>query len=57
MPRRCTVCDHPGRHGIDEALVDGTPYRSVANRSGLSVNAVYLHETKHLSFKMPILPK
>jgi DNA polymerase family A len=21
MPRRCTVCDHPGRHGIDEALV------------------------------------
>jgi DNA polymerase-1 len=21
MPRRCTVCDHPERHGIDEALV------------------------------------
>jgi DNA polymerase I-like protein with 3'-5' exonuclease and polymerase domains len=20
MPRRCTVCDHPERHGIDEAL-------------------------------------
>ena len=21
MPRRCTVCDQPERHGIDEALV------------------------------------
>ena len=21
MPRRCTVCDHPERHSIDEALV------------------------------------
>jgi hypothetical protein len=21
MPRRCTVCDHPERHRIDEALV------------------------------------
>ena len=32
MPRRCTVCDHPESHGIDEALVTGAPYRSVAKR-------------------------
>jgi hypothetical protein len=40
MPRRCTVCDHPERHGIDEMLVIGAPYRSVAKRFELSESAV-----------------
>jgi hypothetical protein len=48
MPRRCTVCDHPKRHGIDEALVSGAPYRSVARRFGLSESAVYRHKAEHL---------
>jgi hypothetical protein len=48
MPRRCTVCDHPERNGIDEALVSGTPYRSVAKRFGLSESAVYRHKGEHL---------
>src|SRR5215212_4900985 len=48
MPRRCTVCDHPKRHSIDEALVSGTPYRSVAKRFELSESAVYRHKTEHL---------
>jgi transposase-like protein len=48
MPRRCTVCDHPERHSIDEALVSGAPYRSVAKRFGLSESAVYRHKTEHL---------
>src|SRR5215216_2782715 len=48
MPRRCTVCDHPERHGIDKALVSGTPYRSVAKRFRLSESAVYRHKTEHL---------
>src|SRR5215212_4713368 len=48
MPRRCTVCDHPDRNGIDEALVGGVPYRSIAKRSGLSESAVYRHKTEHL---------
>jgi hypothetical protein len=48
MPRRCTVCDHPERHGIDEALVTGAPYRSVAKRFELSESAVYRHKTEHL---------
>jgi transposase-like protein len=52
MPRRCTVCDHPGRHGIDEALVSGAPYRSVAKRFGLSESAVYRHKTEHLPAHM-----
>jgi transposase-like protein len=48
MPRRCTVCDHPQRHGIDEALVSGAPYRSVAKRFGISESAVYRHKSDHL---------
>ena len=48
MPRRCTVCDHPESHGIDEALVTGAPYRSVARRFELSESAIYRHKTEHL---------
>jgi len=48
MPRRCTACDHPERHSIDEALVSGGPYRSVAKRFRLSESAVYRHKTEHL---------
>jgi hypothetical protein len=48
MPRRCTVCDHPERHSIDETLVTGAPYRSVAKQFGLSESAVYRHKTDHL---------
>ena len=42
------MCDHPEKHSIDEALVSGTPYRSVAKRFGLSESAVYRHKTEHL---------
>jgi hypothetical protein len=48
MPRRCTVCDHPESHCIDETLVTGAAYRSVAKRFGLSESAVYRHKTEHL---------
>ena len=48
MPRRCTVCDHPKKHSIDEALVTGVPYRSVAKRFELSESSVYRHKTEHL---------
>ena len=48
MPRRCTVCDRPERHNIDEALVSGAPYRGIAKRFGLSESAVYRHKSEHL---------
>jgi hypothetical protein len=48
MPRRCTVCDHPDSHSIDEALVGSAPYRSVAKQFELSESAVYRHKTEHL---------
>jgi hypothetical protein len=52
MPRRCTVCDHSERHGIDEALVTGAPYRSVAKHFGLSESSVYRHKTEHLPARL-----
>ena len=42
------MCDHPHRHSIDEALVTGAPYRSVAKRFELSESSVYRHKTGHL---------
>jgi hypothetical protein len=48
VPRRCTVCDHPEKHGIDEVLISGAPYRSVAKQFELSESAVYRHKTEHL---------
>src|SRR5215207_9093442 len=48
MPRRCTVCNHHERHGIDESLVTGAPYRGVAERFGLSESSVYRHKSEHL---------
>ena len=42
------MCDHPKRHSIDEALVSGTAYRSVAKRFELSESSVYRHKTEHL---------
>jgi hypothetical protein len=53
MPRRCTVCDHPRRHNIDEALVTGAPYQSVAKRFSLSGSAVYRPKTAHLPAHPP----
>ena len=46
------MCDHPQRHSIDETLVTGAPYRSVAKRLGLSESAVYRHKTEHLPARL-----
>lgn len=49
MPRHCTVCDHPQREKIDELLIEGEPYRSIAKQFLLSDAAVYRHKGEHLS--------
>jgi transposase-like protein len=46
------VCANLQRQGIDEALVSGAPYRSVAKRFGLSDSAVYRHKTEHLPARL-----
>ena len=48
MPRICTICTHPDREGIDKALLDGGPYRGIAERFGASPSAVYRHKQDHL---------
>jgi len=52
MPRRCSVCDHPERQKVDEALVTGAPYRSIAKQFALSESAVYRHKAEHLPARL-----
>jgi transposase-like protein len=47
--RPCTVCQHEGREAIDEAIVAGTPYRTVARRWGVTRDAVMRHRDNHIS--------
>ena len=48
MPRTCTICRHPMRDSIDEGLVGGQSYRSIARRFEASPPAVYRHLRVHL---------
>jgi hypothetical protein len=48
MARKCTICTHPNRHGIDKAIVSGTTYREIADSYGLSISAVGRHRLVHL---------
>ena len=49
MSRTCTVCSHPERHAIDKVLVAATnPYRTIADRYGLSHQALIRHKADHL---------
>jgi len=49
MPRVCTVCAHRERHAIDTALVAATdPYRTIADRYGLSHQALIRHKADHV---------
>ena len=49
MPRTCTVCTHPKRAKIDEALVSNrSTNRSIAKQYGLDDVAVWRHRQSHL---------
>ena len=48
MPRACTICTHADRAAIDLMLVNGTPYRNIAERFGTSVSALTRHKSDHL---------
>ena len=51
MPRTCTICRHERRQEIDEALVAGESFRSIALRFDTSHMAVRRHK-EHLSRKL-----
>ena len=49
MPRLCTVCSHPQRQEIDQALMEhSVGYRGVAKRFGVHPASVYRHQYDHL---------
>ncbi len=48
MAGTCTVCAHPERKAIDEALIVGTPLREITRRWGVSKDAASRHR-KHVS--------
>jgi len=48
MDKRCTVCNHASRPEIDRGLIQGVPYRALAEKYGLSPSASRRH-TKHLA--------
>src|SRR4051812_26883739 len=48
MPRVCTVCQHPDRAAIDQALVSGTPIPRIAALHRVSEDALARHKTGHL---------
>lgn len=45
----CTVCAHPEREAVDEALVSGDSNRATASRYGLTRSSVDRHRKAHLS--------
>src|SRR5918997_3382690 len=52
MPSSCTVCEHPDREAMDEALVGGASNRSLASLYDVSEAAVRRHKGKHLPAKL-----
>ena len=52
MPRSCTVCEHPEKDAIDQALVGSASNRSVASIYDVSEAAVRRHKANHLPAKL-----
>jgi|SoiMetStandDraft_2_1073263.scaffolds.fasta_scaffold11612_5 hypothetical protein len=48
MPRPCSICTHPQRQAIDQALTAGEALRNMAPRFGTSVTALHRHKHEHL---------
>ena len=47
MPRPCSICSHPERESIDQALAEKEPYRIVAKRFETSKAALQRHKQGH----------
>lgn len=48
MPQPCTVCTHPERAAIDQALVKGAPNRRIAEEYGVTEQAIRRHLGGHV---------
>ena len=58
MPRRCSVCTHPDRENIDEALVGATAISAIsAKYRDISEDALGRHKANHLPAKLIMAEK
>jgi hypothetical protein len=57
VARTCTVCTHPDREAIDEALVVGASNRAVASKCDVSEAAVRRHKGNHLPARLVMAEK
>jgi hypothetical protein len=58
MPRRCSVCTHPDRENIDEALVGATALSALsAKYRDISEDALGRHKANHLPAKLVMAEK
>ena len=48
MSRPCSICTHSERLEIDRLLLQGTSYRDIAGRFGLSKTAIFRHKESHI---------
>ena len=48
MGRPCTICAHPKRRWIDQAIAKGTPKRRIAVKYGCAETTLFRHEKTHL---------
>lgn len=48
MARPCTICTHPEREQIDQALLEGVSFRNIAKRTGTSTAALSRHKKDHV---------
>jgi hypothetical protein len=48
MPRTCSICRHPRKGDINQALVDGGTYRSISKEFDVSPPALLRHKKDHL---------
>lgn len=53
MPQPCSICTHPQREAINEALATGAPNRRVAAQYGVTESAIRRHKASgHISKKL-----
>jgi N6-adenosine-specific RNA methylase IME4 len=55
MARPCSLCAHPDRQAVDDALLAGDPYRNIAARCSVSLGALSRHKA-HLAPDPAALP-
>ena len=48
MPRQCTICTHPKRDEIDQALVGNGSFRDIAGHYSVSRSSLERHKADHL---------